>query len=212
VRLIVWPLLSEFLHGSFRLLLRVFIIVVPIMVVLELFEGSRPFRRLVRLWARLMKPLGMTEEIATPTFVGFLFGIAYGSGVIIRETRRRRVPRRQVFLMSAFLSQVHAIVEDSLVFIALGAAALWMVGFRLIWASAGGPRVGGGGARGGPGRGDRASGRGRRGRGPSRMGAGRRPRRATWRRPRRVIREQPGRATRQQPRRARVSRVSTGYC
>jgi len=135
VRLIVWPLLSEFLHGSFRLLLRVFIIVVPIMVVLELFEGSRPFRRLVRLWARLMKPLGMTEEIATPTFVGFLFGIAYGSGVIIRETRRRRVPRRQVFLMSAFLSQVHAIVEDSLVFIALGAAALWVIGFRLVWAT-----------------------------------------------------------------------------
>ena len=132
----MWPLLSEFLHGSFRLLLRVFIIVVPIMVVLELFEGSRPFRRLVRLWARLMKPLGMTEEIATPTFVGFLFGIAYGGGVIIRETRRRRLSRRQVFLMSAFLSQVHAIVEDSLVFIALGAAALWVVGFRLVWATA----------------------------------------------------------------------------
>jgi hypothetical protein len=32
----------------------------------------------------------MTEEIATPTLVGFLFGIAYGGGVIIRETRRRR--------------------------------------------------------------------------------------------------------------------------
>jgi hypothetical protein len=142
VRLIVWPLLSEFLHGSFRLLLRVFIIVVPIMVVLELFEGSRPFRRLVRLWARLMKPLGMTEEIATPTFVGFLFGIAYGGGVIIRETRRRRLPRRQVFLMSAFLSQVHAIVEDSLVFIALGAAALWVVGFRLVWATAATARLG----------------------------------------------------------------------
>ena len=132
----MWPLLSEFLHGSFTLLLRVFIIVVPIMVVLELFEGSRPFRRLAHLWARLMKPFGMTEEIATPTFVGFLFGIAYGSGVILRETRRRRIPRRQVFLMSVFLSQVHAIVEDSLVLIALGAAALWVVGFRLVWATA----------------------------------------------------------------------------
>ena len=132
----MWSLLSEFVHGSFSLLLRVFLIVVPIMVVLELFEGSPPFRRLVRLWARVMKPLGMTEEIATPTLVGFLFGIAYGGGVIIRETRRRRLGRRQVFLMSVFLSQVHAIVEDSLVFIAVGAAALWVVGFRLVWAAA----------------------------------------------------------------------------
>lgn len=132
----MWPLLSEFVHGSFTLLLRVFLIVVPIMVVLELFEGSRPFRRLVGLWTRALAPLGMTEEIATPTLVGFLFGIAYGSAIIIRETRRRRLRRRQVFLMSVFLSQVHAIVEDSLVFIALGAAALWVVGFRLVWAAA----------------------------------------------------------------------------
>jgi hypothetical protein len=132
----VWSLLWEFLHGSFSLLARVFVIVVPIMVVLEVFEGSRPFRRLVRLWARVMAPLGMTEEVALPTLVGFLFGIAYGGGVIIRETRRRRLEHRQVFLMSVFLSQVHAIVEDSLVLIAVGAAALWVVGFRLAWAAA----------------------------------------------------------------------------
>jgi hypothetical protein len=132
----VSALLSEFLHGSFSLLLRVFLIVVPIMVVLELFEGSRPFRAAVRVWARVMAPLGMTDEIATPTLVGFLFGIAYSGGVIIRETTRRRLPRRQVFLMSVFLSEVHAIFEDSLVVIAVGASALWVVGFRLAWAAA----------------------------------------------------------------------------
>ena len=129
-------LLSEFVHGSFSLLLRVFIIVVPIMVVLEVFEGSRPFRVLVRAWARLMRPLGMTDEIALPTLVGFLFGLAYGGGVILRETRRREIGRRQVFRMSLFLSQVHAIVEDSLIFLALGASAVWIVGFRLVWAAA----------------------------------------------------------------------------
>ena len=129
-------LLSEFLHGSFGLLLRVFVIVVPIMVVLELFEGSRPFRVVVRAWARVMAPLGMTDEIATPTLIGFLFGIAYSGGVIIRETTRRRLPRRQVFLMSVFLSEVHAIFEDSLVVVAVGASAVWVVGFRLVWAAA----------------------------------------------------------------------------
>jgi hypothetical protein len=132
----VSALLSEFLRGSFSLLWRVFVIVVPIMIVLEVFEGSRPFRVVVRLWARVMAPLGMTDEIATPTLVGFLFGIAYGGGVIIRETARRSLPRRQVFLMSVFLSEVHAIFEDSLVLIAVGASAVWVVGFRLAWAAA----------------------------------------------------------------------------
>ena len=31
--------------------------------------------------------------------------------------------------------QVHAIAEDSLIFIALGASAVWIVGFRIVWAA-----------------------------------------------------------------------------
>lgn len=127
-------LLRTFLVGSFELLWRMFVIVVPIMVVLELFEGSRPFRALVRGWARLVRRLGMTEQTAVPTLVGFLFGLAYGGGVIIRETRRHELGRRQVFLMSLFLTQVHAVIEDSLVFIAVGASVAWVTGFRLVWA------------------------------------------------------------------------------
>jgi hypothetical protein len=123
-----------FFAGSLDLLIRVFVIVVPIMVVLELFEGSRPFAALVRGWSRLVGRLGLTEETAAPTLIGFLFGIAYGGGVIIRDTERHGLGRRQVFLMSVFLSMVHAIVEDSLVLVAVGASALWVFGFRTVWA------------------------------------------------------------------------------
>lgn len=132
--------MAEFLHsfltGSLSLLVKVFLIVVPIMVVLELFEGSRPFRALVRGWAHLVGRLGMTRQTAVPTLVGFLFGLAYGGGVIIRETKRHELERRQVFLMDVFLSQIHAVVEDSLVFVVVGASLAWVIGFRLVWAVA----------------------------------------------------------------------------
>jgi hypothetical protein len=133
----VSELLRTFLHGSWSLLFKVFIIVVPIMIVLEIFEGTRPFQAMVRGWSRVVgRRLGMEEEVAAPTLIGFLFGIAYGGGVIVRATRSRDLSRRQVFLMSVFLSMVHAIFEDSLVFIAVGASAIWVVGFRLVWAAA----------------------------------------------------------------------------
>lgn len=128
-------LLRTFLSGSFSLLLKVFLIVVPIMVVLELFEGTRPFRALVRGWARLVRPFGLDERSAAPTLIGFLFGLAYGGGVIVRDIRRHDLGRRQVFVMSVFLSMVHAIVEDSLVFIALGASVVWVVVYRIMWAA-----------------------------------------------------------------------------
>jgi len=40
-----------------------------------------------------------------------------------------------VFIMSTFLSMVHAIAEDSLVFIALGASVVWVVAYRIVWAA-----------------------------------------------------------------------------
>lgn len=129
-------LLRDFATGSFDLLLKVFVIVVPIMVVLELFEGTRPFRALVRGWARIVRHLGLDERSAAPTLIGFLFGLAYGGGVIVRDIRRHDLGRRQVFLMSAFLSMVHAVVEDSLVFAALGASLVWIVAYRLAFAAA----------------------------------------------------------------------------
>jgi hypothetical protein len=125
-----------FVVGSLDLLFRVFVIVVPIMVVLELFEGSRPFAALLRGWSRLVGHLGLAAETAAPTLIGFLFGIAYGSGVIIRDTERHGLGRRQVFTMNVFLSMVHAIVEDSLVLVAVGASAFWVFGFRTVWAIA----------------------------------------------------------------------------
>ena len=91
-----------------------FLIVVPIVVVMEVIEGTRPFRAFVRGWARLVgRWLGMSEQAAAPTVVGFLFGLAYGGSLIVRDTRRHGLRRRQVFQMSVFLSMVHAIVEDS---------------------------------------------------------------------------------------------------
>ena len=133
--------MSEFLHtflsGSVDLLVRVFLIVVPIMVVLEVFEGTRAFRAVVRAWARLVRHVGLDERSAAPTLVGFLFGLAYGGGVIVRDVRRHDLPRRQVFIMSVFLSMVHAIVEDSLIFIALGASIFWVVVYRIALGGAG---------------------------------------------------------------------------
>jgi hypothetical protein len=127
--------LREFGWGSADLLLRVFLIVVPIMVVLELFEGTRGFRAVVRWWAKVVRHVGLDERSAAPTLVGFLFGLAYGGGVIVRDVRRHDLGRRQVFIMSVFLSMVHAVVEDSLIFIALGASIFWVVAYRIAWAA-----------------------------------------------------------------------------
>jgi hypothetical protein len=131
----VLDFVRDFTAGAFGLAWRMLLVVVPIIVLIEVVERTRPFRVFVRAWARLVgRWLGMSEKAAAPTVVGFLFGLAYGGSLIVRDTHRHSLRRRQVFQMSVFLSMVHAVIEDSLIFIALGASAVWIVGFRMIWA------------------------------------------------------------------------------
>lgn len=132
----VTDFLRTFVEGAGGLAVRMLLIVVPIMVVMEVIEGTRPFRAFVRAWARLVgRWLGMSEQAAAPTVIGFLFGLAYGGSLIVRDTRRHGLRRRQVFQMSVFLSMVHAVVEDSLIFIAVGASVFWVVVYRCVWAA-----------------------------------------------------------------------------
>ena len=59
--------------------------------------------------------------------------------MLVRDIRRHDLPRRQVFIMCVFLSMVHAVVEDSLVFLALIPFSLmalfWIVVYRIAWAA-----------------------------------------------------------------------------
>ena len=133
----VTDFVRTFAEGAGGLALRMLAIVVPIMVVMEVLEGTRPFRAFVRGWGRgVGRWVGMSAQAAAPTVVGLLFGLAYGGSLIVRDTRRHSLRRRQVFQMSVFLSMVHAVVEDSLIFIAVGASAFWVVVYRCAWAAA----------------------------------------------------------------------------
>jgi len=62
--------------------------------------------------------------------VGIIFGIAYGAGVLIEEARSGRLSWKDIFLINVFLSVCHAVVEDTALFMAVGANGLiysWVV-------------------------------------------------------------------------------------
>lgn len=73
------------------LLLKVFVIIVPLMIVLEI---SREFKLLDKLMAvsyPLAKPLGFGRDAIYPLVAGLIFGISYGGGVLIGESDSGRI-------------------------------------------------------------------------------------------------------------------------
>jgi hypothetical protein len=119
------------LTGSFSLTVKLLIIILPLTISYEFlkertfFSGTKPFRF-----------MGITRPGLVPLVTGVIIGLTYGAGVIIHSIRAYNISRREAFLILLFLSVCHAIFEDTLIFVVIGADGLVLVIARLILAFA----------------------------------------------------------------------------
>ncbi|SFQ94981.1 nucleoside recognition domain-containing protein [Desulfoscipio geothermicus] len=108
------------------------VIVIPVMVVLELARDLQVLDRVAGWLAPAVGIFRLSREAAFPLLVGIIFGIAYGAGVLIEEARSGRLSWRDLFLINVFLSVCHAVVEDTALFMAVGADGLVILLGRFI--------------------------------------------------------------------------------
>lgn len=107
------------------------LIVLPLMVGIELLKDLRVVDRLSRLLAPLTRLLGLSERTSLTLLAGLLFGLAFGAGVIIESAREAGFSKRDLYLLTLFLSACHAVVEDTLIFVPLGINVLGLLALRL---------------------------------------------------------------------------------
>lgn len=117
------------LGASLWLTVKLLLIILPLTISYEfikergLFSGTKPFFF-----------MGITRPGLLPLITGVVIGLTYGAGVIIHSIRHYKISRREVFLILLFLSVCHAIFEDTLIFVVIGANGLVLVVARLILA------------------------------------------------------------------------------
>jgi hypothetical protein len=121
-----WEITVETALGLGGLMLKIFLIVMPLLMALEWARSRRWFTRAIDSTQPLFRPIGFRPTALFPLLTGIIFGIAYGAGVLIPQARSGELDRRQIFLVTAFLSICHAIIEDTLLFVAVGANG-WVI-------------------------------------------------------------------------------------
>jgi len=122
------------LLGALKLALNLTAIVVPLVVLFELLRHLPFFRRAGRYSQPLMRGIGLSPAAAVPLFTGIFLGIAYGAGIIIRVAAEKNLGKRELFLLGLFLATCHAVIEDTLIFVAIGGNGVVMLGLRLLLA------------------------------------------------------------------------------
>jgi hypothetical protein len=125
----------ESFWGLLSLLIKMFCIVLPLMVLLEIFREFNLIDRITRPLKAPAKILGFHEDSIYPLMAGIIFGLSYGGGVLIGESNSGRIKGNQRFLVALYLGLCHAVFEDTLIFASLGANGIIVLTARLIIAS-----------------------------------------------------------------------------
>ena len=58
--------------------------------------------------------------------VGIGLGITYGAGILISESKKKILTKKDIFFIGTFLMICHAVIEDTLLFVVLG-ADFWLI-------------------------------------------------------------------------------------
>jgi hypothetical protein len=131
-----WPLIArEILTNSLRIGIVLCGIIIPLMVGLALLRDSHLLDRAAGILQPVMRRLNLSNRAAYPLLAGLFLGIVFGSGVIISFARDGSLTKRDLMLVLVFLGICHSIIEDTVVFIALGANGWILMAVRFTLAA-----------------------------------------------------------------------------
>ncbi len=118
------------LKDSGILSLKLFLIIVPLTVCYEFLKARQAGI------GRKGSAFGISGQGLIPLVTGIIIGLTYGAGIIIHSIRSSDIGKQEAFLILLFLSICHAIIEDTLIFVVIGANGLVLVVARFFLAIA----------------------------------------------------------------------------
>ncbi len=116
---------------AFSIIIEMTWIIFLVMLLLETLKAFKVLNKINNATYHLTKHLGISPSANFSLLVGLIIGISYGAGAIINSYKNGEMTKKDVLLVSVFLSICHAIVEDTFLFAKIGANWIILVFVRL---------------------------------------------------------------------------------
>lgn len=102
----------------------------PLFVLIQLLKDSGWLEKASRWMAPILRPLRLPGAAGLPMVAGLTIGLTYGAGVIIQSAEEGKLSRDQLTVMTVFLGICHALIEETILFTAVGANGLLLITIR----------------------------------------------------------------------------------
>ncbi len=111
----------------------IFLIVLVLIILMKILDRLGITRLMNRMLEPVLTSMGIGKSATTVTILGMVLGISYGGGLIIRDVNSGKLSSRDVFFSISLMGLSHAILEDTLLMMSLGANITGVLFARIIF-------------------------------------------------------------------------------
>lgn len=129
-------LIKSWASNSLVLIAEILILITLLMIMQRMLEEFGIIDRMTKLFAPVMKILGLPESVTFLWIVAYTLGLAYGSAIMLEESERGRLQKSEADLLNHHIAISHSLLEDTLLFVAIGVSAVWIIFPRIILSTA----------------------------------------------------------------------------
>jgi spore maturation protein SpmB len=122
----------ETFNGSYSVISKITLIIFPLLIAIECLKDLGWMDRVAAKCRGITKVFDLPGEAAIGLTVGCLIGIVLGSGVIMQIQQETNMTKTQMNVLFLFIGICHAVIEETIVFTALGANGIAILTSRLI--------------------------------------------------------------------------------
>lgn len=120
--------------STFWLVLKIIIIVTSLHVLHNILEEFKILDLLSKGMKPMMKLFGLPLQSSFMWLVANVVGLAWGSAILVEYVKSGKVSKREANLLNHHIAVSHSLLEDTLLFVAIGVNVLWITFPRLILA------------------------------------------------------------------------------
>jgi len=128
--------LMAWLKSSLNIALVIIFIVASLNILYIVLEKYDLISKLSKWIEPILKFFGLPNSTGFLWLIGYIVGLAYGGALMADQMEEGKVSKPEADLLNYHLAVSHSVIEDNLLFVALGVSIWWILGTRLVgsWA------------------------------------------------------------------------------
>lgn len=127
-----WAMVKNWVTASLKLSLLIACIIISIMIILETAKTLDIISKISRVIKPLVSVMGLKQSTGILWLTAVVFGLSYGSAVIVEETRENEYEKQDLTKLHLSIGINHAMIEDPSLFLPLGLPVFWLWIPRLV--------------------------------------------------------------------------------